>query len=425
MMEGKGSSPFFPGQPVPPEMFTGRVDQIELLMSRGASQISTGKPVAVFVEGEYGIGKSSIAKFVSWVAEERYGILPIYASIGGTKSIDDVAAAIMEATIRTGVFDPTRKEKVRNWVGDYVGHQSLFGLNVNLQAIKRDAPALASPYGILGFLEEAAERLGKGRSSGVFLILDEINGITQYPEFAHFVKGLIDTNAMNKAPLPLLLMLCGVTDRRREMIQKHPPVDRIFDIIAIKPLQRDEVVDFFAKAFSFASIEVEPSVLDAFAYYSAGFPKLMHEIGDVAYWHDKDGKIDLDESFDIILATAEVVLQKYVDSQILGAIRSEDYRAILSTIAALSPMSMEFTRAEVAQHLTPTQQTKLTSCLKRMRDLGVFRLSETHGTYEWVNRMVRLSLWLVTLRNNSELVNRLSPYDEEDELLDPITDSSQ
>jgi hypothetical protein len=48
----KGKSPFYPGQPVPIELFVGRTTQIERMMIRGAGQIAKGKPVAMFIQGE-------------------------------------------------------------------------------------------------------------------------------------------------------------------------------------------------------------------------------------------------------------------------------------------------------------------------------------------------------------------------------------
>jgi hypothetical protein len=39
-------------------------------------------------------------------------------------------------------------------------------------------------------------------------------------------------------------------------------------------------------------MKVEPKALDTLAYYSAGFPKTMHLIGDAAYWTDQDGLVD-------------------------------------------------------------------------------------------------------------------------------------
>ena len=43
----KGKSPFYPGQPVPVELFVGRTPQIERILTRGVQQVALGKPVAI------------------------------------------------------------------------------------------------------------------------------------------------------------------------------------------------------------------------------------------------------------------------------------------------------------------------------------------------------------------------------------------
>ncbi len=70
----KGKSPFYPGQPVPVELFVGRSDQIKRIMIRGVKQVASGKPVAMYIQGEYGIGKSSIGGFTQWLAEKNDGL---------------------------------------------------------------------------------------------------------------------------------------------------------------------------------------------------------------------------------------------------------------------------------------------------------------------------------------------------------------
>ena len=127
---------------------------------------------------------------------------------------------------------------------------------------------------------------------GLFLILDEINGITKNPQFAHFIKGIVDTNAVSVPPVPLLLMLCGVEDRRVEMIHRHPPVGRIFDVIEVEPMSDEEMRDFFKRAFGSVKIAVDPDAMDVMTFYSGGLPKIMHEIGDAAYYIDQDNRID-------------------------------------------------------------------------------------------------------------------------------------
>jgi hypothetical protein len=392
----KGKSPFYPGQPVPVELFVGRAAQIDRILTRGVGQVSQGKPVAIYVQGEYGIGKSSVAGFVSWLAERDHGLHAIYAPLGGARSVGDVAAAVLEATLRSGAFDPSRSERVRNWLARYIGKQELFGFTVNAEALKRDAPNLSTPFGMLDFLAQAAERLKDVGVTGVFLVLDEINGVTADPHFAHFIKGLVDTNAMARQPLPLLLMLCGVEERRREMIEKHQPVDRLFDVIEIEVMNEGEMQEFFKRAFDSVNIEVDQRAMKVLIHYSAGFPKIMHLVGDSAYWINKDRVIDEDDVFEAVVAAANDVGAKYVDQQVYRALRSADYRSILDKIAKMGPESMTFSRKQVAAALTTTERRKFDNFLRKMRDLKVIRPGDVRGEYVFNARMVRLYIWMAS-----------------------------
>ncbi|MFN3467477.1 MAG: ATP-binding protein [Candidatus Brocadiales bacterium] len=56
----KERCPFTPGHPVPPEYFIGRKKEIEILQ-RAMEQVALGKNENIFLTGERGIGKSSLA----------------------------------------------------------------------------------------------------------------------------------------------------------------------------------------------------------------------------------------------------------------------------------------------------------------------------------------------------------------------------
>ena len=98
----KGRSPFCSGQPVPFDLFVGRAEQIDHILTRGVGQVAAGKPVAMFIEGEYGIGKSSIAGLVQRIAEREHGLHGIYAPLGSATNLDEVGAAVLRATIGSG-----------------------------------------------------------------------------------------------------------------------------------------------------------------------------------------------------------------------------------------------------------------------------------------------------------------------------------
>ncbi len=387
----KGRSPFYPGQPVPGELFVGRQRQIQHLLERGVGQVEAGKPVAVFVQGEYGIGKSSIAGFVQWMAEREHGLHGLYAPLGSAETLEEVGAAILEATIRSGAFDPKRSEVIRNWLAKYIGEQSLFGVTIRADALKRDAPSNASR--VLPFLREVLDRLASEGVKGIFLVLDEINGITANRRFAHLIKEIVDTNAMSPQSLPLLLMLCGVEERRREMIQHHQPVDRVFDVVDIDPMSEPEMREFFTRAFESVHIKVEPAALAFMTQYSAGFPKIMHLVGDAAFWLDQDDVIDEEEASQAVVLAAEEVGKKYVDQQVYRALRSKDYKSILVKIAKTG-LDMTFRRADLARDLTESERRKLNNFLQKMKRLNVLRSGEAQGEYTFNVRMVRLYIWL-------------------------------
>jgi hypothetical protein len=394
----KGKSPFYPGQPVPLELFVGRKDQIERIMSRGVMQVAQGKPIAIYVQGEYGIGKSSLAGFVQALAEKEYGLHGIYASLGGVTDLTELAVAVMEATIHSGAVAPSRSEKIRNWLAKYIGKPEFFGFSYDVGALKQDAPSISTHMGMLGFLGEARNRLADTGVNGIFLVLDEINGISANPQFAYFIKGLVDTNAMSKRPVPLLVMLCGVEERRREMIRHHSPVDRLFDVIDTEPLNLSETREFFARALESVQIKVEPQALDVLVRYSAGFPKIMHLIGDAVYWTDEDGVINEGDALHATLLAAQEVGQKYVDQQVYRALRSRDYHSILKKIAQASPNEMRFTKAAVASGLTDSEKKKFNNFLQRMKRLNVIRAGDVQGEYVFNHRMVRLYIWLNSIR---------------------------
>ncbi len=381
----KGNSPFYPGHPVPPEFFVGRQAQIDRILQRGVGQVAAGKPVSMFIQGEYGIGKSSIANLVQRIAAKQHSLYPIYVTLGGAHTVQEMAASLLEATVRSEGYETTNTEKVRGWLAKYIGKQSLFGVSLNLKALQQDAPNLATPLALLEFLAQLIERLKDTGVKGVFLVLDEINGIAADPQFAQFIKGLVDANMLARSPVPLLLMLCGVEQRRRDMIQKHPPVDRIFDILDIEPMSKPEMEEFFQSAFAAVDVAMTKEALDLFTFVSAGFPKIMHVVGDAGFWTNQDATLDLQDAQQAVTQAADEVGKKFVEAQVYAALRSSDYRTLLGKIATAGDT---FTRAAVAANLADSEKKKLDNFLRKMVSLNVIRRGESSGEYVFNVRMV-------------------------------------
>lgn len=393
-MTGKGASPFYPGQPVPVELFTGRDKEIQNLLS-AVRQVEAGKPQAVFLTGEYGIGKSSLAGFMRYYAEKANNLFGVHVLLGGASTIEEVAEKTVEAVLKTPAYEPTLTEKARNFLSRYIGKQELFGVSVNLKALKADAPDISRGY--LPFLGQMLNKLKEDGVKGLMLVLDEINGIACEPKFAHFIKALVDENALSPTPLPILLMLCGVEERRHEMKKSHQPIERIFDIVEIKPMQESEMREFFIKAFQSQGITVDDNAMPILCRFSAGFPKIMHIVGDETFFANGDDRIDGSDAFAGIFNAAENIGRKFVESQVLKALKSEDYRSIMEKLGIL-PFDLSFQKSKLEEKLSRTEKPKLNNFLQRLKKLNVLRSGEGKGEYIFNSRMVRLYILLNAMK---------------------------
>jgi hypothetical protein len=388
----KSRSPFYPGQPVPTELFTGRQKEIERI-ERALVQTKQGKMQVLFISGEYGIGKSSLANYSKFIAERNFNLLGIHVFLGNSNTIESVAQKTVETILREQIYNEKVLDKIKNFLSKYIGKQELFGFSINFEALKNDLYDISR--GFLPFLKNLYNRVKEDNISGILLIFDEINGIAKNPEFAHFIKTLVDENATSSNILPLTLILCGTEERRKELVERHQPIERIFDIIDIKSMNENEMKEFFIKAFNSVEIKVDEKALKLICDYSSGLPKIMHIIGDNIYWIDQDKFVDFKDAREGILSAAEEIGRRFVDVQVLKAIHSKDYKSILSKI--VQKLKKSFSKKEIEENLSSREKEKLHNFLQRMKKLNAIRSLE-RGYYEFINPMIPLYLYLTNIK---------------------------
>lgn len=396
----KPRSPFNPGQPVSPDLFVGRREQVGRML-RSARQVAVGKQQNLFVTGEYGIGKSSLISFVRAGAEEELGIAGFHVLLGGVNTVDEmlihVVSRIIQQAHTSRVLD-----RVKGFLGKYIKDVEFFGVHLNLQALRRDAPDLSQDF--LPFLRRVWASLGNDYR-GMMLCLDDLNGIAREPRFAPMLKSLVDEIAVTRNGLPLLLVLGGVPERRAEMIHCHRPIERVFDIVSLSPLERQEAEQFFVRAFRSANMSVKEGQEAALADWSGGLPKLMHEIGEAVYWQDGDGFVDDRDVASGIIIAADIVGEKYFEP-VRHALRSRDYQSILTKLGALARPSLPFRKADLAKGLSETEQRKLNNFLQRMKKLHVISPGDVRGEWVFPNQLVAFYLLMESRRGGQGASSR-------------------
>ncbi len=242
----KENSPFTPGNPVPVELFVGRSAQIEEI-SRYARQTCSGRLENVFLSGERGIGKSSLARFVKELCRKDNNLFGIHVFLGGVTTLDELVRRVFEQLLKEA-HTQTWFSKIKHFFGNYIKEVGLFGVTVGfsppqdqLQGLVRDFPsAIKNIYEAL-----------KDEYKGLLIILDDLNGLADQVEFANWYKSFVDSITTQKCQFPVLFILCGLPERRDSLASLQPSLMRIFRVVEVERLKDKEIKILFASCIRY------------------------------------------------------------------------------------------------------------------------------------------------------------------------------
>lgn len=388
-MPNDTTSPFTPGVPVPVEFFFGRLNEIKRLREK-AAKAATGALQVAFMVGERGIGKSSLATFVRVLAERDPGLLGVHTFLGGVGSLEEMVRRVFDRLLKESV-EKAWFDRVKEFLGNRVREVGLFGISVEFGAAEQDLTRLVHDFA------PALRRLAKqleGQKKGIFLILDDINGLASSLEFANWLKSLVDEIATSQAPMPLLLLLVGLEERRQALIRSQASLARVFDLIEIRPWSDLEARQFFENTFQTVNMTVDAGAAETMVRYSGGLPVLAHEIGDAVYKVAGGEKVTRGMAVSGIVDASEIVGRKYLEPQVFQAIKSPKYRSILKHVGA-DHFPFEFRRAELLQRLHGDERGALDNFLHRMTELGVIVRdpAKGQGSYRFSNSLHYLYIY--------------------------------
>ncbi len=375
------SSPFRPGQPVPTEFFVGRTEEIERLraMVRGSAR---GRFGIGFVSGERGIGKSSVAAFVRRLVEGDQDAVGCHVFLGGVQDLREMLRRSFDRLLKES-FDRPWHRQVKEFFGNRVRQVGLFGVTLELDLSDSDLAAIEHDFvpSVRRLLLELEEH-----KKSLFLILDDINGLARSDDFANWLKSSVDEIATSAAPTRLCILVVGLEERRRELVERQPSLARVFELIDIEPWSDDEVRDFFSNSFHLANATISENDLRNLVLYTGGLPVLAHEIGAAVWRAARTREIRTADVSTGIATAAEVIGRKLLEPGVLKAVRSARYRAILGRIAAT--LRTRFTRAELLKRLPDDEKRVLDAFMRRMKALGALQSDpEVKGGYRFSNRL--------------------------------------
>ena len=373
---------------MPAELFVGRRDGIERLsgLVRAASRgvFKTG-----FITGERGIGKSSLASFVRHLGERESRVTGCHVYLGGVHDLHEMARRTFDRLLKDSIDRPWHRQ-VLEFFGDRVRKVGLFGVSVELALSNNDLNTISSNFtrSVRQLLKTIEER------TSLLLILDDINGLANSADFAHWLKSIVDEVATSQQQTRLCILLVGLEERRQDLIRNQPSLARVFELVDIAPWSDDEVEQFYQESFASENAVIPAAGLRFLVRYTGGLPVLAHEIGD-AVWHTARAQtIAQNEIAHGVVRAAGIIGRKLLEPQIFRAIQSDRYRSILRKMAD-EPSRTTFQRGELVARLTEEERQVLDNFLRRMRSLGALQIDpEVRGGYRFPNRFHALYFWM-------------------------------
>ncbi len=390
-------SPFSPGRPVQPEYFVARIKEIQRL-ERAIRQTVSGRNENIFITGQRGIGKSSLALFIRYLAEKEYSLIGSHCYLGGVRSLDEMMGVTFQKLLQD-CADKSLFDKLREIFDDYIAELKFFGMGVEFTKDKSKLHTLSNNF--LPALRKIYDEAKKNGKKGLILILDDLNGISDVPQFSQFLKSRVDELATSEKPLPILLILVGLPERRDELIKHQPSIARIFDVVDLPTMSQSESEEFFLSMFEQQNVKVTSDALYLMVGLSGGFPMLMHEVGDSVFWQDTDNHINESDAKQGITEAARNVGKKYIDPQISKVLRNKTYSSILWRVGKKLPLGATFKRQELLKKVPEKEQKNLDNFLRRIKKLGIVDDSEVRGEYRFVNPLYHLYIWYETKNRTS------------------------
>ena len=223
-------SPFMPSNPVLPDKFKGRSEDITKVL-RYMPSIKNGRQRYFFVTGKRGMGKTSFARFIAKEVENQFQITSIYINNDGNSSLELLVTKIMEETLAKYNIKGIGS-KIKDIFLTYVESVNYNGSGITFRQNNHDlVNSVRDSFS--NFIKKLVQNLND-EEKGIFFIIDDIDGLSNDKKFTSWFKSFSDTINFNDEFIPVGFCFIGHPDEFDRLALQNPSFSRIFERIIIK-----------------------------------------------------------------------------------------------------------------------------------------------------------------------------------------------
>jgi hypothetical protein len=321
-------------------MFVGRIPEIEVA-ENSLLQTREENPQHFIVEGERGIGKSSLLLWLDWLAKgdtpyegtNRLSFIVANAELHGAMNYDDIVDAILvELRRQIALRQPLMESCKKAW--DFLSRFQAVG-------VKYDRPSpIATDHQRLDELTEVLVNLideSAGAIEGVLILIDEADRPNSSANLGQLCK-LLTERLARRGCEKICIGLAGLPALLGKLKESHESSLRVFTILTLEPLEPGERIRVIEKGLEEAETRngkktlIEDRAKEMIANLSEGYPHFLQEFAYSAFAIDTDDNITVDDVLNGTFGEHGALQQlgkKYFADLYIEQIGSEDYRRVL------------------------------------------------------------------------------------------------
>ena len=397
-------NPFRPNNIITPGMFKGRGPEIDRL-ERCLYQTKLSNPTHFLIQGERGIGKSSLffllehlaAGKIPTIGEDRLSFVVVAVDLGTAGTELDVIREIAKG-IRTAMASVDELKQRAKDFWDWLSKWEVLGVRYHGGATSTET---------MDALDELVSRVGQlceslaGYRDGLLLLVDEADRPGGTANLGAICK-LMTERLTRQGCSRVLLGLAGLPSLIGQLKASHESAPRLFTTMLLEPLLDDEVREVIKSALKEANSKNErqttiaEAAIQLLVSLSEGYPHFIQQFCFSAFDADTDDNISVDDVLNGAYEENGALWQlgdKYFNEMYNLKIASDNYRTVLDTMAQVGDEWIA--RKDIIKNsgLPPSQVTNALNAMKS-RDIilsdesrknkGYYRLP-TRSFAAWIN----------------------------------------
>lgn len=388
----KKYNPFRPNSMVTPGMFCGRFNELERI-ERSLFQTKNGNPSHFLIEGERGIGKSSLFLYVDYLAtgvipgssSETFNFVVVSIELRTDCDYYDLIR-IIGSGLRQALSDQETIKKLAVKAWDFLSNWEILG--VQYHKVKERL----EPHELLDNLTEILVEILVDASTevdGILILIDEADKPDEAANLGELVKLLTERLTRRRCER-VCLGLAGLPNIIPKLRHSHESAPRVFTALTLEPLEPEERVEVIRRGLKEAKekngheTKITPEAEEMISHLSEGYPHFIQEFAYWAFDHDEDGVIDAKDVLESAYLKENSALQqlgqKYFRDLYFDRISSDDYRQVLNVMADHSDGWVS--RAEILK--TPgIKESTVNNALAALKKKNIIIPSDRHrGEYK-------------------------------------------